>query len=67
MNTHEIHVHIHDKFLDGYFKILIMYISGWAGDGEPEICEKETLIFQTFFYTVIFGGGHVNTLYSLHL
>lgn len=34
-----------------------MATSGWEGDGGLEICEKETFIFQTFFYTVIFWGA----------
>lgn len=45
------HAHIHNKFLEGCVKILMMVTSGWAERwGRLEICEEETSIFfQTFF------------------
>lgn len=57
MNTHETRVHIHNKFLEGYVKILIMAISGWARDGGLDICEKEKFILQHFFILWFSGGG----------
>lgn len=41
---------MHNKFLEGYVKILITVSSGWTGDGELEICEEEHLFLKQFLY-----------------
>lgn len=39
-------------------------MSGWAGDGGLDICEKETLILQHFFILWFSGGACEHTVFT---